>query len=132
MDFKINIGSNDSSSQRRRTNDIFRRFRHQFTSLLSPTRNRQQFPNLNNIYIANGLVHEELNIFATDQQNNAQFFIGLTGIGKTTTLKGFFSIDGSAAKIIDKSLLLPMFVNGASIYKKEDIEERLGALDVKN
>lgn len=127
MEFKINQGAIDQSSLRRR-NNIFRRFRRQFQALLSQTRNRQTFSSLDKIYIENTSIHEQLGYFMDDEQNLGQFLVGLTGIGKTTTLKGFFGIDGSSAKIANKIMVLAVFVDGASIYKKEDIEERLGAM----
>ena len=127
MEFKINEGSIDQSSQRKR-NNIFRRFRSPLTALLSQTRNRQQFPKLDDIYIKNESLHEQLDYFFKDNQNIAQFLIGLTGIGKTTTIKGYFGIDRSAAKIKNNILILPLFVDGAAIYESSQVEKRLASL----
>lgn len=124
MEFKINQGTTDRSSQRQR-NNIFRRFREPLTSLLSQTRNRQDFPELDKIYIENTSIHEQLDYFSNDKQNIAQFLVGLTGIGKTTTIRGYFGIDRSAAIFRNKTLLLPIFVDGAAIYKNGQIEGRL-------
>ena len=71
MDFKLNQGQIDQSSNRRR-NNIFRRFRKQLYTLLSFTRNRQQYPELNKVYIKNEAVHLQLDDFYNDKQNIGQ------------------------------------------------------------
>ncbi len=127
MEFKINKGAIDLSSRRKR-NDIFRRFRQPFSALTSRSRNRQHFPDLDKVYVINEDLHDQLDDFVFDKQNIGQFIIGLTGIGKTTTIKGYFGIDGSTAKIIEDTLLLSVFVDGAAISKESDIGERLASL----
>jgi hypothetical protein len=127
MEFKLNEHYLNRSSHLRK-NDFFRRFKEPFTVLLSKKRNHQKYPAIQSIYVENKEIHTTLDELLKSEIDEGTFLIGLTGIGKTTTIKGFFNIEKNGAVINDDMLIISLFIDGVSISHVDELEDRFGGL----
>jgi len=95
MRVKINEGNPGSGYIHRGTeapNDIYRRFKRQFSILLNPDPTNRVF--LDKVFVKIPSVIEELEDFADYQEDGYKCVIGLKGIGKTTLLRKVFETEG--------------------------------------
>jgi len=91
---KLNLGMPlDYRPYMGQPNDLFRRFKRQFSILLNPDPTNRNF--LESVYIKNDYLHTDLSNFCSYKEDAYRCIIGLTGIGKTTFIRNFFGFSVS-------------------------------------
>lgn len=102
-------------------NDIFRRFHKQFRYLT-------QYPvcidSSEYVEQPTSYYDDEFTAFANSYQSDVRFFIGYTGVGKSTFIRHFFKLTNAAPKMYGKEcIVIPSFWNGNRLsdndYEKE-------------
>ncbi len=108
-------------------NDIYRKFQFQFSNMLNANEIARSLNDFEKIYIPDPMFEEQISIFMNSIGSMAQFCVGYTGIGKTTTIRHCFKLGVSVAPVLNVPskltqgkymIIFPTFLNG--YFQSED------------
>lgn len=101
-------------------NDIYRKFQFQFSNLLNANEVVKNFGDFEEIYIPDPEFESQIDAFLTSFGSMAQFCVGYTGIGKTTSIRHCFQLGMGTAPVLNVSskltqgkhiIIFPTFLN---------------------
>lgn len=102
-------------------NEIYKKFAFQFSNLFNTGETAKNNEDFEKMYIADIEFEEAINNFLRSINSTAQFCIGYTGIGKTTSLRHCFNLGVSTAPVLTTSskitkdkymVIFPTFLDG--------------------
>ena len=108
-------------------NDIYRKFQFQFINMLNANEIARSSKDFEEMYISDPAFELQIDTFLNSIGSMAQFCVGYTGIGKTTTIRHCFKLGVSAAPVLNVPskltqgkymIIFPTFLNG--YFQSED------------
>jgi len=107
-------------------NDIYRKFQFQFINMFNANEIARSSKDFEEMYIPDPEFEWQIDAFLNSVGSMAQFCVGYTGIGKTTTIRHCFKLGVSAAPLTAPSkltqgkhmIIFPTFLNG--YFQPED------------
>lgn len=102
-------------------NDIYRKFQYQFTNMLNANEIARNLKDFEEMYIPDPDFEWQIDTFLNSVGSMAQFCVGYTGIGKSTTIRHCFKLGVSTTPTINvpskltqgkRMIIFPTFLNG--------------------
>lgn len=114
-------------------NDIWRKFRRQFSKLFDANEMARSNKEFVSFYVNDTDFEEQMKMFQETDVDEAKFCVGYTGIGKTTSIRYCLDLGINNQAKIDverKRIVFPTFLDGyqAEDAKRIDLSKRIAAV----